>query len=68
MRPNFFALERNYPKRDSIDTTQLFQEVGRHDLIKNSAYENTCAIRMSLALIKVGVHIPGRIAIKKGAF
>ncbi|RFP12299.1 hypothetical protein D0T25_30400 [Duganella sp. BJB488] len=66
MRPQFHALERNYPPHDTIDKAQLFQEIGWDDLIKNAAYENTCAIRMSLALIKTGVRIPGRIAIKKG--
>jgi hypothetical protein len=68
MRPLFHALELNYPPHDRIDKAQLFQEIGWDDLIKNIAYENTCAIRMSLALIKTGVHIPGRIAIKKGPF
>lgn len=68
MRPLFHSLERNYPRHDSIDKAQLFQEIGWDDLIRNGAYENTCAIRMSLALIKTGVHIPGRIAIKKGPF
>lgn len=68
MRPKFSALERNYPKHDSIDTAQWFQEVGWDELINNSAYANTCAIRMSLALIKVSVPIHGRIAIKKGPF
>lgn len=68
MRPKFSALERNYPKHDSIDTAQWFQEVGWDELINHSAYANTCAIRMSLALIKVSVPIHGRIAIKKGPF
>lgn len=68
MRPQFHALERNYPRKDSIERAQLFQEIGWEDLIDNTAYHNTCAIRMSLALIKTGIHVPGRIAIKKGPF
>ncbi|WP_083438748.1 T6SS effector amidase Tae4 family protein [Caldimonas brevitalea] len=35
-------------------------------MIGNAAYTNTCAIRVSLALIKCGVNVRGRIAIKRG--
>jgi hypothetical protein len=44
----------------------LFQQIGWDDLIKNPAYGNTCAIRVSLALIRSGVTIPGgRLPIKR---
>ncbi len=33
---------------------------------QNPAYENTCAVRMSLALIKSGVNFQGRLMIKDG--
>ena len=68
MRPLFHSLERHYPRNDEIDKAQLFQEIGWDDLIANPAYDNTCAIRMSLALIKSGIQVPGRIAIQKGPF
>jgi len=56
-----------YPRRRDIDHDALFRLLGWDDLIKNSTYENTCAIRVSLALIRCGVHIPdGRIPIKTG--
>ncbi|WEF33511.1 T6SS effector amidase Tae4 family protein [Pseudoduganella chitinolytica] len=66
MRPLFLSLKHNYPHKDAIDTAQLFEGIGWDDLIDNPAYENTCAIRMSLALIRTGIHVSGRIAIKKG--
>lgn len=65
----FHVLLKNYPRRRDIDHDALFREIGWDDLIKNDAYENTCATRVSLALIKSGVTIPGgRIPIKTGPF
>ena len=66
MRPPFHTLERNYPRHDDIDKAQLFHEIGWDDLIDNPDYDNTCAIRMSLALIKSGVLVPGVCPSGKG--
>jgi hypothetical protein len=54
-----------YPRRRDVSHDELFHLLGWDDLIKNPAYENTCAIRVSLALIRCGIHIPeGRIPIR----
>src|SRR5438067_5385461 len=53
-----------YPRKRDIDHDALFHLLGWDDLIKNPDYANTCAVRVSLALIRSGVHIPdGRIPI-----
>lgn len=58
-------LLKNYPRKREVDRETLFRQLGWDDLIKNPAYENTCAIRVSLALIRSSVTIPGgRIPIK----
>ena len=47
----------------------MYQELGYDlvDLLKlNSGYKNTCATRMSVALLKAGVSIAGRLKIKSG--
>ncbi len=47
----------------------VYKEIGYDfdDLMRqNTAHENTCAVRMSLALIKAGVHFNGRLRIKEG--
>jgi len=62
----FDTLVRNYPSNKTITREALFKEIGWDDLISNPSYENTCAIRVSLGLIKSGVKVAGRIAIKKG--
>lgn len=69
IRPAFNTLWHNYHSSHIIKRPELFKEIGWDDLINNAAYENTCAIRISLALIKCGITIPdGRMQIKKGVY
>lgn len=66
MKPSFDSVARHYPSNKTITQEALFKEIGWDDLIGNPAYHNTCAIRVSLALIKAGMSIGGRIAVKRG--
>ncbi len=66
MRPNFATIKNAYQDKHASPRDVLYQEIGWDDLINNPAYENTCAVRVSLALIKVGMRLPGRLVIKKG--
>ena len=60
------ALLKNYPSNRVVSRDTLFQQIGWDDLIKNPGYGNTWAIRVSLALIRSGVTIPGgRLPIKR---
>lgn len=65
---SFPILESNFASNKDVKQQELFKEIGWDDLIGNPDYENTCATRMSLALIKCGMYIPGRMAIKKGPY
>lgn len=63
----FRVLMNHYPRKRQVDHDALFREIGWDDLIKNPSFENTCAMRVSLALIRCGVAIPdGRMPIKTG--
>ncbi|TFW34838.1 T6SS effector amidase Tae4 family protein [Massilia horti] len=65
----FNVLAANYPRRSFVPTADLFREIGWDDLIKDPKYENTCATRVSLALIKSGIIIPdARMSIRRGPF
>ncbi len=66
MKTTFSVLSMNYSSNRVVFREALFKEIGWDDLIGNADYLNTCAIRMSLALIKSGVPVRGRMAIKKG--
>ena len=57
MKPWFDDLQRQYPKSESREV--LYDELGWQDLTNNPAYFDTCAIRMSTALLRAGVRLPG---------
>lgn len=68
MKPHFHVLKRNYPRREDVPRIELLKEIGWHDLINNVDYANTCAIRMSLALLRCGLSLPGRMRINDGPY
>lgn len=66
-RPSFADLEAAYP--NSLTPAALFDEIGIGELIRDPAYRNTCAIRMSYALTQAGLTLPrGGLRINKGPF
>lgn len=74
-KPSFATLRANHDSSDRtqaarfVDGETVYKGIGYDmaDLLKQSpAYENTCAVRMSLALMRSGVAINGRIKIKSG--
>lgn len=75
MKVHFVSLKSNHYSSDRMSPSyksgeDVYREIGHNldDLMKqNPAYENTCAVRMSLALIKSGVDFIGRLKIKDGA-
>ena len=67
--PPFNLLWENFSSNKQVKPPELLKEIGWDDLIDNPAFANTCAIRLSLALIKSGLTIPGgRMSIKAGPF
>lgn len=66
MRPRYAAVAAGYPTRPPLDTATLFRTIGWDDLVDNGNYENTCTIRVSIALASAGFRIPGRMSIRKG--
>jgi len=76
MKPSYLKLKENHYSSNElaesyVDGESLYSEIGysQKELIRqNSGYVNTCAVRMSLALLKSGVSFVGRLEIKKGEF
>lgn len=76
MKPSFIVLRKNHYSsnelnRDFVDGKDVYKEIG-YDIDalmkQNPGYENTCAVRMSLALIKASVRFNGRLQIKLGSY
>jgi hypothetical protein len=66
--PLFAALTANHMGHDVL-MPQVYDVIGHPELALDPVWGNTCAIRMSIALIGAGVKIrPGRLKIKAGRF
>ncbi|AQT62082.1 T6SS effector amidase Tae4 family protein [Cellvibrio sp. PSBB023] len=76
MKPIYQALKKHHHSSEPSNSNYLsgaaiYKEIGYDidSLLKqNAGYANTCATRMSLALIKAGVNFQGRLRIKSGAY
>lgn len=76
MKPTFATLKSNYYSSNELQSnyvsgSDLYAEIGidHENLIKqNPAYINTCATRVSLALLKSNVSFVGRLPVKSGKF
>lgn len=76
MKPSFTLLKNNHysatrENSSYVSEEDVYKEIGYKldDLVKqNPAYLNTCAVRMSLALLKSGVDFVGRLKIKDGPY
>lgn len=55
-----------YEKYNAMTTDELYTSLGWDDLIGRPEWANTCAVRMSLALLEAGVDLAGRVQVKKG--
>ncbi|WP_068638334.1 T6SS effector amidase Tae4 family protein [Thauera butanivorans] len=76
MKTTFATLKSNYYSSNElqgnyVSGADLYAEMGidHDDLIRqNPAYVNTCAARVSLALLKSNVPFAGRLRIRKGPY
>ncbi|KFK97906.1 MULTISPECIES: T6SS effector amidase Tae4 family protein [unclassified Serratia (in: enterobacteria)] len=76
MKPLFSQLKNNHYSSDYSSSSyfsadDLYTEIG-YDIKtligENRGYANTCAVRMSLALMKSGIRFQGRLPIKQGIY
>lgn len=65
MKPPFMVLMARYPKSELRQ--ELYKQIGWDDVVNHPAFQDTCAIRMSIALAGAGVPIFGsNMRIKAG--
>jgi hypothetical protein len=68
MKVPYAILRMHFPDTDSVSREELYQWIGYPENITDPNFYNTCAIRMSLALLGAGYPNPGRWPIKAGKF
>jgi hypothetical protein len=66
--PPFAQLRMHFPDTESVGPDELYQWIGYPENIPDINFENTCAIRMSLALMGAGFPNPGTYPIKAGKY
>jgi hypothetical protein len=66
-KPTYSELRTKYPDRRSVSGEELYQWIGYPSYATDPRYLNTCAVRMSLGLVRCGVPIsPGRLRVRAG--
>ncbi len=68
MRAPYANLRRHFPDTDNVSREELYHWIGYPENINNLNFNNTCAIRMSLALLGAGYPNPGDWLIKAGKY
>lgn len=59
MKPSATMLDHHYPRRSAYPRAVLYADIGWSDVVEHPAFKDTCAIRMSVALARTGMLIPG---------
>lgn len=68
-RPHYALLHRHYPDRANVSAEELYQWIGLPEKLNESAWRNTCAVRVSLALLGTGLTIwNGRTVVRAGKY
>lgn len=74
-KPIFAALSAHYPRKPKvpndggIDGPTLYRNIGHPEYAEHPLMQNTCAVRVSLALLGAGIQpSPGHMTVKAGPF
>ena len=68
MKPKFASLLSGYPSRSAVPPAALFAEIGWQAPAESKRWADTCAVRVSLALVRAGARIPGPVNVSSGRF
>lgn len=68
-RPPYSLLRSHYPAPKEVPPKQMWESIGHPEKAADPHWKNTCAIRLSLALLDAGMMIePGFLKLKKGRY
>jgi hypothetical protein len=67
--PSYSLLRRHMPDPMSVPAEELWRWIGHADKLRDPAWHNTCAVRMSLALAGAGVFLSqGFLVVRAGKY
>lgn len=67
-KPPYAQAIRHFPDSRSVPPEELFQWLGYPEYAKKPEWQNTCAIRLSLALLGTGMQVPGFLHVRAGKY
>jgi hypothetical protein len=68
-RPPFAVLSAAFPRKATVSTEALYLSIGHPEYVNDGRMFNTCGVRLSVALVAVGVPIrPGNITVQAGKY
>ena len=68
MKVPFAKLRMHFPDAQSVLPDELYQWIGYPENVGNPNFSNTCAIRLSLALLGAGYPNPGTWPVRAGKY
>lgn len=68
MKVPYASVRMHFPDTDNVAREELYQWIGYPENTNNPNFYNTCAIRLSLALLGAGFPNPGAWPIKAGKY
>ena len=68
MNVPYAVVRKHFVDPDNVGREELYKWIGYPENITNPNFENTCAIRLSLALLGAGFPNPGTYPIKAGKY
>jgi hypothetical protein len=68
MSASFATVRMHFPDSDSVPREELYQWIGYPENVTDPNFYNTCAVRLSLALLGAGFPNPGVYPIKAGKY
>jgi hypothetical protein len=67
-RPLYAVLRAAFPLKSKVSTAQLYESIGHPEYGPDTRMQNTCAVRLSVALAGAGIAIhPGNITVLAGS-
>jgi hypothetical protein len=69
MRPPYAVLAAAYPRKPGVNQAFLYNGIGHPEFATDGRMENTCATRVSIALLAAGISpVPGNLTVRHGRF
>jgi hypothetical protein len=69
MMRSYSILAMQFPTKEAVGKRRLYELIGHPEKAPDARWDNTCAVRLSLALVRSGMNVaPGYLTIQTGPY